>query len=301
MNTRKAWSVLCLCLLAPLSGWAYHCTITANGTSLTQADTAVDVHLTVTMRCLRAPRVEAANLSYRIKADRGNNPRSANPMRAVRLGATSNQLTYALRRATSAGAAATCDNTTNWDAPATGNNQVISGNLNFGNSFEANVTWSYCLRLLSLGTTAAWPAAGSYTDQFRVFAQYPGTDTGALSATVEVPVTVTVPARCTIAPPGPLVFNYTSFSRSDALAGNQTNLRCSSGLPWTASVDPNSGTLLGLPYTLIPLGATASPSGTGTGLSQSLEVIGLIKAGQSGTCAAATCRASRAHTLTITY
>jgi hypothetical protein len=64
------------------------------------------------------------------------------------------------------------------------------------------------------------------------------------------------------------------------------------------SLDATSGTLLGLAYSL-----AINPTGSqvGNGAAQSATITGTIAAGQSGTCSQASCSATQARTLTITY
>ena len=290
-----------LLVLSPGLGRADWCSVSVGGVTTTLVDRDVDVAMSVTLNCQRAERYEGALLSYRIKATLGGNAQSASPYRRVRLGASGHHLAYALTRATSSGGSASCSNTTNWTAPSIGNSDVMTGTINFANRFMASVTWNACLRVRAPASQQPWPAAGSYQDSFSLFVQYPGNDSGALSPSVAVPVTVNVTSRCALSQPSALTFNYPSFSRSDVMAGNQADLRCSNGLPWSATLDQNSGRLLGLDYTLSVLGPSMAPSGSGTGLAQRLEVLGRMPAGQSGTCNTGTCTARRTHTLTITY
>ena len=82
-----------------------------------------------------------------------------------------------------------------------------------------------------------------------------------------------------------------------AAASKPYTVRCSNTLPYTMALNATTGTLLGLNYTL----AVSSASATGTGLPQNYTVNGSIAAGQAGTCATASCNATQAHVLTITY
>lgn len=138
------------------------------------------------------------------------------------------------------------------------------------------------------------PAAGTYTDTVTM-SFIPG---GAKFTNGTFPVSITAPATCTLStPPGNIVFNYTSFSAAPVLANTTFAATCTNRLPYTLALDATSGTIAGVSYTL----ALSAASATGTGLAQTYTINGTIAAGQSGTCAAATCTGSQTRTLTITY
>lgn len=291
-------NILFIVLLAaawPGEGWAQTCWIdtgrTSPGTSITYADTSVDAKLQVWVTCTRPANNVA---TFRIKADTGSNALATSPFRSMRLSGTSARLAYTLRRPPD-----DCGDTTNWLAPATGDAQVIWHALSFFTTqgTEARAGWLYCVRVLASANQDPWPAAGLYTDTFNLFVQYPANDTGVTGAAVPVRLTVNVPPRCVVSPPAALQFDYASFSKQDVPASQSASLRCSNGLPWTATLDQNRGNLLGLDYTL----SLETPSGTGTGLPQTLRITGLVRAGQAGTCASGTCTARQRHTLTVTY
>ena len=112
-------------------------------------------------------------------------------------------------------------------------------------------------------------------------------------------VTVNLTSACSItAGPADVDFTYTSFQGAAATStGGAFSVRCTNGLPYTMALDATSGTVIGLNYTL----ALSAASGTGNGAAQAYSISGGMVAGQSGTCAAATCSGSQARTLTITY
>lgn len=292
-NWRLCMSGLLAVLAAPASA-AYSCNVSANsvGVLYTTSPVNQDANGTVTLTCTRTA-ADANALTYRIKADTGLNA-NAN-QRRVRRGATNNRLNYSLRRGTAAGGAASCGNNTNWLAPANGNTNVMRGTLNFGVGLVASVTWGYCVRMRG---NQGNPTGGDYTDTVQVFAQYPGTNAGALTSSVSLNYSVGVGNRCVFnTTPTTLVFNYTSFSATPQVALQSFELRCNNALPWSLDVDPDTGSLLGLDYAL-----DLSPeSGTGTGSDQSVTLTGTLAADQAGTCATATCSATQAHSLTITY
>lgn len=299
-RTRLLRFVWCLCLcglllaLSPLAHAAYSCTVTATSTGLIyQTPTPNDVTGSATLTCTRSSG-DANTLTYRLKASDGNNATGSQPFRRVRLSSSSNYLEYSLRRS------GTCNNNTNWRAPATGNTDVQNSTLSFGTALMASATLTYCIRVrVNAGNNPASPAAGVYSDTFNVFAQYPSSDAGTLSPSAPVLMTVGVNSQCVFNTyPGNLVFNYTAFSASAQTANTSFMLRCSSGLPWSISVSPNPAVLQGLRYTITP--APASGSGNGN-TGQSVTLTGSMPAGQAGTCNGPACTATQAHTVTITY
>jgi hypothetical protein len=289
---------LCLCglLLAvsPHAQAVYSCTVTATSSGLIyQTPTPRDVTGSATLTCTRSAG-DSSNLSYRLKADDGLNATSSQPFRRVRLSSSSNYLSYSLRRG------GTCNNNTNWRAPATGTGNVETGTLNFGAALTATTTLTYCIRVqVGFGGNPSSPAAGVYSDTFNIFAQYPNSNAGALSPNAPVVMTVGVNNQCVFNTyPGNLAFNYTAFSATAQTSTTSFMLRCSSGLPWTISVSPNPAVLQGLRYTITPSPASGSGNGN-TG--QAVTLTGSMQAGQAGTCTGPTCSGTQAHTVFITY
>ncbi|MBX3589208.1 MAG: spore coat protein U domain-containing protein [Ramlibacter sp.] len=287
---------LCLGLYALCQGpaqAAYSCnvSVTSVGVLYTTTPRNQDANGTVTLICTRAAS-DANTLTYRIKADNGLN--ASGNQRRVRLGATNKRLNYSIRRGTSPGGAATCGNNSNWKA-ANGNNGAMRGTLSFGASLSASVTWGYCARVRG---NQGSPTGGVYTDTVQVFAQYPGTNAGALTSSVGLNYSVAVGNQCVFStPPTGMSFNYTSFSATPQMAVQTFDLRCSDALPWSLAVTPASGNLLGLAYSL----DLTPDTGTGTGVDQSITLTGTLPADQAGTCATGMCSASQPHTLTVTY
>lgn len=289
---------LCLCglLLAvfPSAHAAYSCTVTASSSGLVyETPSPRDVTGSATLTCTRSSG-DANSLSYRLKANEGNNAQAGQPIRRVRLNSTSNYLEYALRRG------GTCNNNTDWRAPATGTSNVATGTLNFGSALTASTTLTYCIRVrVNAGGNPASPTAGVYSDTFNIFAQYPNSDAGAISPSDPVLMTVGVNNQCVFNTyPGDLVFNYAAFSASAQTASTSFMLRCSSGLPWSISVTPNPAVLQGLRYTITPSPASGAGNGN-TG--QAVTLNGSMPAGQAGTCNGPTCAATQPHTVLITY
>lgn len=140
----------------------------------------------------------------------------------------------------------------------------------------------------------AVPAAGTYTDTVTL-SFIPG---GGNFTNNSFTISITAPATCSLStPPGNMTFNYTSMSATAATASTTFAATCTNTLPYTMALDATSGTINGVTYTL----ALGAASATGTGLAQTYTVNGNIAAGQSGTCATATCTGSQTRTLTITY
>ncbi len=288
--------LLALLALATDKGWAaYDCFVSVTSSDAFYSSTSnVDTNGTVTLTCSRTAS-DANTLSYRIMAGPGLNPSPNGQDRRVRLGATANYLTYSLSRGTTEGGGAACANNSNWEDPTVGAAKVITGSLNFGVALTASATWGYCIRLPAQGL----PAAGTYTDTVRVFAQYPDSNAGATTAPALLGYTVWVGDHCVFGTyPGTMAFTYTSFSPSAVTATQSFVLRCSQGTPWTVSVDPSTSTLLGLDYSI-----AASPvSSIGLGSTgQTVTLTGTIPAGRAGTCSLGTCSATQTHTVTISY
>ena len=128
-------------------------------------------------------------------------------------------------------------------------------------------------------------------------------------ATSSINVNVYAPAVCSISNgPGQVTFSYSAFSPAAVFAGTSFRANCTNYLPYTMTLDPVSGVVGGLRYTLgLSLDAAGTASNTGpTSLSTQGNATGTAthyingsmqanQAGQSGTIAPQT------HTLTITY
>lgn len=123
------------------------------------------------------------------------------------------------------------------------------------------------------------------------------TDTSPTTATLSVALSVTGQCRLS-APPGAVQFSYTSFQTTAATATSGFAVTCTNGTPYTLALDATTGTLLGLNYQLA-LSATGTRLGNGT--AQAMSISGTMPAGQSGTCAAATCSASQVRALTVSF
>ena len=171
----------------------------------------------------------------------------------------------------------------------------ITGTINFpGNgTFTQTQSWWGCIP-----TGQAGKNAGTFTDTVTMTLTI---STGAVvGAPFTFPVSIVHPANCTISTlPGTLSFTYTSFAVAPSTAGTTFGLNCTNSMPFTMALNSYAGTLLGLNYTLVLNNGVLT--GTGSGAAVSIPIDGTIAAGQSGTCATASCNASQLHTLTITY
>lgn len=174
--------------------------------------------------------------------------------------------------------------------------QGIAGTLNFGASLSASTTVSYFI--IVPGGQPAQPACPNnqpicYNDFVNIRL------TGGATANNVVTLSISVPTGCLLTtPPGNINLTYTSFQSTPASASTTFGLRCTPNVPYTLSLDANSGTMLSLNYTLAIGPSTA---GTGTGAVQNYTVTGTMAAGQIGTCANTTCSGSQSRLLTVTY
>lgn len=302
MKQRQSLRLLfsaCLIACAGPALAAYNCNISTTSVGVLYTAANVDTNGSVTLTCTRDPATDGASLTYRIKANDGINAFATAPFRRTRLGATANYLRYILRRGTVAGGAATCGNTTTWRAPANGVTDVITGTLNFGTNASASVVWGYCVRVRGTpGGNPASPAAGVYTDNFLVTAQYPNNDAGALSPSVPATYTVGAGSQCVFNTfPTSMAFNYNAFSPTAQSVNRPFELRCSAGETWTLSISPQTSVVLGLRYSI----TSNVNAGTGTGADQVITLTGTMPAGQAGACATSNCAATQPHVVTINY
>ncbi len=169
----------------------------------------------------------------------------------------------------------------------------FTGTVSFGTQLSGSSSGSFDLVLTGPQTVRP---AGTYTDLVTVTVRNAGTAAMMSQSTFSVSI-ITI-ASCTLAtPPGDINFAYTSFQVSAASASTNFGVNCTTGIPYTMSLDATSGTLLGLPYTL----SLSQTSSTGTGTAQTFSIDGSITGGLPGTCASGTCSASAVRTLTISY
>lgn len=144
--------------------------------------------------------------------------------------------------------------------------------------------------------------AGTYTDTVTISIRTTGGTllTGALST---MPVSITNPASCSITSIGNVAFGTYTALQATALVAPTANimLSCTSLLPYTMSLDANSGVVSGLNYSLTINSLTPPVTSRGTGPGQTHSLVGTMPANQAGTCATGTCAGTNIHTLTVTY
>lgn len=297
---RSAASCVAVALGALMGGnaWAaYSCNVTATSSSVSYNPAAnSDSNGTVVLTCTRAG-TDATTLTYRIKADTSSNYTT---QRRAQLGATASYFTYFLSRGTVVGGAAACGNSSTWFAPATGTTNVITGTLNFGTggALTQTATWGYCFRVRgTAGGNPVAPTVGTYTDPINVFAQYPNSDAGAITASAPISYNVNASPACAFNTfPAAMAFTYLSFGAARS-ASQSFNLICSNALAWSLAISPATAAVVGLGYSL----AVSPASGSGTGAAQAINLTGTMPAGQPGSCATGSCSGTQAHTVTISY
>ncbi|HEY6093878.1 MAG TPA: spore coat protein U domain-containing protein [Gallionellaceae bacterium] len=268
------------CLPVHAAYAVYDCIISSPGWSAIydpQSATANTTTSSVTINCSRAigKGGDPANMNYTLEADHGWNPAGTVNQARLLSGASLLQYNEYTDAATSM----------LW-GPAP---NAISGALKFGGSASASTTVTFYAKTPALQNVAP----GSYSDTVTMTLTY----SALITSNVHL-VTITVNPVCAFStPPGNITFNYTSFQATAATASTSFATLCTNTLPYTMSLDTTSATLLGLTYTL------SAPTGTyiGTGIAQTYSISGTIAAGQSGTCATATCSGTAVHTLIINY
>lgn len=276
---------------------AVACTASTAGATLASYDSTQATNATVsgsvTVSCSRTKSGDPTLVYVSVGVDGGLNLQGSQS-RAQLTGGTS-YLNYALWQ----NAAATLP----WTNVSGTSGTRLRGQVNFGAStvYSASTSIVY---YLTVPATQAVPI-GVYGDT-QTMSLYTDVNSAAVAAsdkkadgTSPVAVQVSVVEACVLSsPPGNLSFVYTSFQTQAAVSSTSFSVRCPTGSIYSLSLDAIAGTLLGLNYSL-----ALSPTGsrTGTGAPQSATITGTVASGQSGTCTAATCQASEARTLTITY
>lgn len=165
----------------------------------------------------------------------------------------------------------------------------FAGTINFGTGTSATAILPFYASITALQAVAA----ANYSDTVTMTLTY-----GVATATATHSVSISTVPQCMISKaPGNVVLSYTSFQGAAAAASTTFAATCTTALPYTMALDATSGTINGVSYTV----GLSAGSGTGTGLAQTYSINGSAAAGQSGTCATATCTGSNVRTLTITF
>jgi Spore Coat Protein U domain len=192
-----------------------------------------------------------------------------------------NQLNYSLLRPPSF--------TTQW---TTGN--TTQGTVNFAiGQTSSSFTTNFVMNI----PVGRWNSpAGLYTELVTVFLTY-----GTTNNTTSFTNSVTVNSICTFpTPPGDLNFGtYNSLIAGPALSATSAfQIRCTRAVVYSFSFDTTTSTIPGvnLNYSL-----TAPAGGTSPNAAVSLNIVGSMPSGQSGTCSTASCAGSQPRTLILSY
>ncbi len=250
---------------------------------------------TITLTCDRLS-TDASTQTYWI----GVLPTAGNPRRLFRHGGgttTTNRLNTNLYKN---------GTTTNWADTGTGR---VSGTLSFGAALTQSVTLTYDFRIPA-GQTGK--TAGIYDQAFT--AQLELTTAGPVVATANFFPTASVLSQCFVGQvasgntaqgavsPTTMTLAYTSFAAAPQTTNMTFTVDCTNSTPYDLDLSPGGGTLLGLNYTVRFDNGLATKTGlVGSGLAQPYTLTATIAAGQAGTCAVATCTATQATTVTISY
>lgn len=277
----RAWALL-LFAVALRAGAAITCSATVTSMTIVYDPTAATQNVTTgsyTVSCTRLS-TDPTTFSWQLGVDNGLQPAGGGVNRVASGGRTYRYETYRVSPYT---------NANRW---GDNGSTRFTGTLNFGGSLTASMSGAFDIVMAALQTVQP---AGTYTDTVTATLRNSG---GTAINTSTFNVTVLTTNTCQLAvPPGNVSFTYTSFQVAAAAASTSYGVRCTTGLPYTMSLDATSGTLLGLTYTL-----TLSPaSGTGNGATQTYAINGSIAGGQSGTCASALCTGSQTRTLTLSW
>jgi spore coat protein U-like protein len=282
----KALRYLTILALAVI-GWETHAAVTCNAsvTSITKGYDPNAVGDTVatgsyTVSCTRLA-TDPNTFNWQLGANNGLH--NAGAQNRVEMVLNANRYNYELYRLTP------YVNANRWQD---GGTTRFTGTINFGAGLVASQSGAFDLRLP--GPQPVDPA-GTYTDTVTVTVR---NGSGMMLSQTTFNISIITIASCTLSsPPGNINLSYTSFQGAAASANTNFGVNCTTGIPYTMALDATSGTLVGLDYTL----ALSQSSANGTGVAQTFSISGSIAAGQSGTCATASCSASATRTLTITY
>ena len=264
-------------LLSPAAGAAITCSVSSSGFAAAYNPAAATANITqtfFTVTCTRGATSDPTSVSYSVKADNGLTPQG----QGNRATFGANRISYDVYKDAACG--------TQWKG-----NQAITGTITFASTGTVTQQGNFW-GCIPAGQTGL--AAGTYTDTVTMTMTYGNPQS---TATGTFGVTINTPPVCTVTTaPGTVAFTYVSFGAA-ANASTSYGVTCTLALPYTMALDATSGTIVGITYTL----SLSSPSSTGTGTQQTFQINGNIAAGQSGTCASATCSGTQARTLTITY
>ena len=248
------------------------------GTNITQSS--------FTVTCTRGLPVDPTTETYSVKVNNGQNAKGIGN-HAILNG--SNLISYDLY--IDSGCA------TQWKGGAS---LPIGGSMTLSGLTPTSVTTSYwgCIPAGQNGL-----ATGTYSDTVSMTL----THTNSIIPTNNTfPVSIFSPAVCNITTtPGNVSFGTYNALGAAVNASASFGATCTSTLPYTISLDANSGVVSGLQYSLLlrntNSGGTNTFSSSGSGVEQTFFINGSMAAGQAGTCATGSCLGSDTRTLTITY
>lgn len=197
--------------------------------------------------------------------------------------------------ATGAGIASTGGNAINYQLRQSTSGGAVWGNTANTNTIDAGNATSFIVWITDRTNFGLLPP-GTYTDSVLVTHT---NSSGGNPTTNSLPISITAPSHCAIESISNLpLLPYTSFQSA---AQSSTSFKVYCNVSYSIDVAPGSGTFSGngLNYTLelSPTGGNQSANLAGT----THTVTGKVSAGQSGTCAAATCQGQSLHTVTVTY
>lgn len=269
---------LLFALLATAPAWAISCTqVTTTGVSFTYYNrTAAVAQGTITVTCSRTVGEAANSVTYSVAADDGANATNKG-LRQIALG--NSRIRYELYTDSSC--------STRWDS-STFISETITWNGNKGGAQSRTTSFWACA-----AATNVAGAGGTYTDTVIMTVSHPG----GTNITGNLPVSVFAPANCSFSTnPNSLTLNYVAFGPAVSASSNFA-VQCTDGMPYTIAPNVPNGVLSNILYNL----AVSNSSSTGTGLPQTFTVTATAPGGQSGACATATCSATQAHTIVVTY
>lgn len=276
----RAWALLLL-LVATRAGAAITCSVTVTSITVVYDPTSATQNVTTgsyTVSCVRLS-TDPNTFAWQLGVNNGLQPGGGR--NRVQLG--TRRYSYDTYRFSPY---------TNANLWGPGGANRFSGTLNFGGALTASASGPFDIVMAAL---QAVQPAGTYTDTVTATLR-DGANNVIDTSTFGISVITTNTCQLSV-PPGSVNFTYTSFQAAAAAASTSYGVRCTTGLPYSMSLDATSGTMLGLTYTL-----TLTPSaGVGTGATQTYAIDGTIAGGQSGTCASAICNASQTRTLTLTW
>jgi spore coat protein U-like protein len=271
----RSLAAIFVAIAAQAAGAAITCNITSPGVTLAYPANSAPVmtQTSFTVTCSRNLAGDPTSISYTLAVNNGLNPNGINN-RAFFGG---NPLRYDVYRD------ATCTST--WKGSQTIGDTIPT--LSGFTPVSKTTTYWGCV------TNAQSPAAGTYADTVTMTLTY-----GTSTAVNTFPVSIATPATCNVTtPPGNIAFGTYVAMGPAVNASTTVAVTCTSYLPYTLSLDAGSGVIAGLQYNL----ALSAASASGNGGAQVHTISGTLPAGQAGTCTGATCSASQARTLMISY